>query len=97
MELDRGALARGHEQDRWIRKRVNDRIEELFGVRYGDEAGVWRFLRRIGYSRLRPARRAKTMGRNPSAAGRRRSIGSFQATRAGALIGDSSVISASAP
>ncbi|WP_246575819.1 helix-turn-helix domain-containing protein [Actinospica durhamensis] len=30
-ELDRGALAHGHEQDRWMLKWVNDLIEELFG------------------------------------------------------------------
>ncbi len=57
-ELDRGALAHGHEQDRWMLKWVNDLIEELFGVRYGDDAAVWWFLRRIGYSRHRPGRRA---------------------------------------
>jgi len=57
-ELDRGALAHGHEQDRWMLKWVNDLIDELFGVRYGDDAGVWRFLRRIGYSHHRPGRRA---------------------------------------
>jgi transposase len=57
-ELDRGAPAHGHEQDRWMLKWVNDLIEELFGVRYGDTAGVWRLLRRIGYSHHRPGRRA---------------------------------------
>jgi transposase len=57
-ELARGALAHGHEQDLWMLKWVNDLIEELFGVRYGDAAGVWRLLRRIGYSRHRPGRRA---------------------------------------
>jgi transposase len=57
-ELDRGALAHGHEQDRWTLTRVNDLIGELFGVRYGGEAAVWRFLRRIGYSHHRPGRRA---------------------------------------
>ena len=58
VELDRGALAHGHEQDRWMLTWVNDLIEKLFGVRYGDAAGVWRFLRRIGYSHHRPGRRA---------------------------------------
>jgi transposase len=47
-ELDRGALAHGHEQDRWMFKWVNDLIEELFGVRFAATAGVWRLLRRIG-------------------------------------------------
>lgn len=37
---------------------VNDLIDELFGVRFADTAGVWRFLRRIGYSHHRPGRRA---------------------------------------
>jgi transposase len=57
-ELDRGALAHGYEQDRWMLKWVNDLIGELFGVRFADTAGVWRFLRRIGYSHHRPGRRA---------------------------------------
>jgi transposase len=57
-ELDRGAAAHGHEQDRWMLKWVNDLINELFGVRFADTAGVWRFLRRIGYSHHRPGRRA---------------------------------------
>lgn len=57
-ELDRGALAHGHEQDRWMLKWVNDLIEELFGVRFAATAGVWRLLRRIGYSHHRPGRRA---------------------------------------
>ena len=57
-ELDRGPLAHGHDQDRWMLKWVNDLIGELFGVRYGDDAGVWRFLRRIGYSHHCPGRRA---------------------------------------
>jgi putative transposase len=57
-ELDRGALAHGHGQDRWMLKWVNDLIEELFGVRFADTAGVWRLLRRIGYSHHRPGRRA---------------------------------------
>jgi hypothetical protein len=41
-ELDRGALAHAHERDRWMLKWVNDLIDELFGVRYGDDAGLWR-------------------------------------------------------
>jgi transposase len=57
-ELDLGALAHGHGQDRWMLKWVNDLIEELFGVCYGDDAGLWRFLRRIGCSHHRPGRRA---------------------------------------
>jgi transposase len=57
-ELDRGALAHGHEQDRWMLKWINDLIEDLFGVRYRDESGVWRLMRRIGYSHHRPGRRA---------------------------------------
>ncbi len=57
-ELDRGALAHGHGQDRWMLKWVNDLIDELFGVCFADTAGVWRFLRRIGYSYHRPGRRA---------------------------------------
>ena len=57
-QLDRGALVHGHEQDRWMLKWVNDLIEELFGVRFADTAGVWGLLRRIGYSHHRPGRRA---------------------------------------
>jgi transposase len=57
-ELDRGALAHGHEQDRWLLKWINDLIEDLFGVRFADPSGVWRLMRRIGYSPHRPGRRA---------------------------------------
>jgi transposase len=57
-ELDRGALAHGHEQDRWLLKWINDLIEDLFGVRFADPSGVWRLMRRIGYSHHRPGRRA---------------------------------------
>lgn len=57
-ELDRGALAHGHEQDRWMLKWINDLIEDLFGVRFADPSGVWRLMRRIGYSHHRPGRRA---------------------------------------
>jgi transposase len=57
-ELDQGALAHGYGQDRWMLKWVNDLIEELFRVRFADTAGVWRFLRRIGYCHHRPGRRA---------------------------------------
>ena len=57
-ELDRGALAHGHEQDRWMLRWVNSLIEELFGVCYADDSGVWRLMRRIGYSHHRPGRRA---------------------------------------
>ena len=64
-ELDRGAVAHGHEQDRWMLKWVNDLIEELFGVRFAQTAAVWRFLRRVGYSHHRPGRRA--MQRNEPA------------------------------
>jgi len=64
-ELDRGAVAHGHEQDRWTLAWVNDLIEELFGVRFAQTAAVWRFLRRIGYSHHRPGRRA--MQRNEHA------------------------------
>jgi len=57
-ELDRGALTHGHEQDRWLLKWINDLIEDLFGVRFADSSGVWRLMRRIGYSHHRPGRRA---------------------------------------
>ena len=57
-QLDRGAVAHGHAQDRWMLTWVNDLIEELFGVRFAQTAAVWRFLRRIGYSHHRPGHRA---------------------------------------
>lgn len=44
---------------------VNDLIDELFGLRFTDIAGVWRFLRCVGYSHHRPGRRA--MQRNEQA------------------------------
>ena len=57
-ELDRSAVAHGHEQDRWLLKWINDLIEDLFGVRFADPSGVWRLMHRIGYSHHRPGRRA---------------------------------------
>lgn len=70
-ELDRGAVAHGHKQERWTLAWINDLIEDLFGVRHADASGVWRLLRRIGYSHHRPGRRAVGATNRPSPSGGR--------------------------
>ncbi|MBS2966690.1 transposase [Actinocrinis puniceicyclus] len=55
-ELERGALAHGFETQRWTLARVNEVIERLFGVCFADDSGVWRLLKRIGWSPHRAGR-----------------------------------------
>jgi transposase len=54
--LRRGAKAYGFATDNWTLKRVRRVIAERFGVTYATLSGVWRLLRRIGYSPQRPSR-----------------------------------------
>ena len=56
--LRRGAKAYGFATDNWTLKRVRRVIAERFGVTYATLSGVWRLLRRIGYSPQRPSRTA---------------------------------------
>ena len=54
--LRRGAKDYGFATDNWTLKRVRRLIAERFGVTYATLSGVWRLLRRIGYSPQRPSR-----------------------------------------
>src|SRR3954471_19674287 len=56
--LRRGAKAYGFATGNWTLKRVRRVIAERFEVTYTTLSGVWRLLRRIGYSPQRPARTA---------------------------------------
>lgn len=56
-ELERGPLAHGFADRRWTLMRIKTLIGKLFHVGY-TEQGVWRLLRRNGWSCQRPARRA---------------------------------------
>ena len=55
--LKAGALAQGYSSDLWTLGRVGKLIETLTGQRYS-ESGVWRLLKRLGFSSQRPAKRA---------------------------------------
>jgi len=52
-----GALAHGYSSDLWTLGRVGKLIETLTGQRYC-ESGVWRLLKRLGFSSQRPSGRA---------------------------------------
>ena len=56
-ELGRGACAQGYVEDYWTLDRIARLIWDLFGVRY-HPSGVWRLLRRLGWSSQKPQRRA---------------------------------------
>ena len=53
-----GPLAAGYSTDLWTLARVAEVIEAHFGVSYC-ESGVWRLLRRLGWSCQKPERRAR--------------------------------------
>ena len=55
--LRQGAYAQGYAQDYWTLDRIARLIWDLFGVRY-HPSGVWRLLRRLGWSSQKPQRRA---------------------------------------
>jgi transposase len=55
--LKAGARAQGYSTDLWTLARVGKLIETLTGQRYC-ESGVWRLLKRLGFSSQRPSRRA---------------------------------------
>src|SRR5690242_17724362 len=55
--LKAGALAQRYSSDLWTSGRVGKLIETLTGQRYC-ESGVWRLLKRLGFSSQRPAKRA---------------------------------------
>jgi len=56
-ELLRGPAAHGYPTDMWTLERVREVIESTTGVDY-HPGHVWKVLRRMGWSRQRPARRA---------------------------------------
>jgi transposase len=55
--LKAGALVQGYGTDLWTLARVGKLIESLTGRRYC-ESGVWRLLKRLGFSSQRPSGRA---------------------------------------
>lgn len=55
--LKRGAVAQGYAEDYWTLDRVVQVIWTRFGVRY-HPSGVWRLLRRMGWSCQKPQRQA---------------------------------------
>jgi transposase len=55
--LKGGALAAGYSTDLWTLARVGKLIEELTGQQYC-ESGVWRLLKRLGFTSQRPSGRA---------------------------------------
>lgn len=55
--LLRGAVANGFPTELWTLRRVAEVTERLTGVAY-HQGHVWRILRRLGWSRQSPARRA---------------------------------------
>jgi transposase len=71
-ELECGAVAHGFETERWTLSRVNEVIEGLFGVCFADDSGVWRLLKRIGWSAHRAGR--GSAARDPEAIERSRDV-----------------------
>lgn len=55
--LRQGAYAQGYAEDYWTLDRIVRLIWDLFGVR-SHPSGVWRLLRRLGWSSQKPQRRA---------------------------------------
>ncbi len=56
-ELERGPLAHGWADQRWTLARIKTLIGRLFHVSYTEE-GIWRLLKRHGWSWQQPTRRA---------------------------------------
>lgn len=57
-ELNKGALYHGFSGAIWTRPRVNEVIKKLFGVNY-DPSQVGRILKKVGWSRQKPQRKAR--------------------------------------
>ena len=57
-ELTKGAALHGFAGQVWTRPRVNEVITKLFGVSY-DPSQVGRLLKKVGWSRQKPARQAR--------------------------------------
>ena len=57
-ELAKGAEQHGFSGQVWTRPRINDVINKLFGVSY-DPSQIGRLLKKVGWSRQKPARQAR--------------------------------------
>lgn len=57
-ELNKGAEYHGFPGHIWTRPRVNEVIKKLFGVSY-DPSQVGRILKKVGWSRQKPQRKAR--------------------------------------
>ena len=55
--LKKGAVAHGFEGERWTAPRVAEVIERSFGIRFSD-GHTCKILKRLGWSRQKPARRS---------------------------------------
>nr|WP_308433437.1 winged helix-turn-helix domain-containing protein [Streptomyces alanosinicus] len=71
-ELERGPLAHGWADQRWTLARVKTLIGRMFHVSCTVE-GTWRLLKRHGWSRQQPTRRAIERDDDAGTYGRRRS------------------------
>jgi transposase len=80
--LQAGALAQGYEDDRWTLTRVKTLIGKLFHVSVS-VAGVWRVLKRMGWSAQIPVRRATQRDEDAIAAWRRHQWPAIKESRAG--------------
>ncbi|WP_240625922.1 helix-turn-helix domain-containing protein [Spirosoma pollinicola] len=58
MELAKGAEHHGFSDQVWTRPRINQVINQLFGVSY-DPSQIGRLLKKVGWSRQKPARLAR--------------------------------------
>ena len=56
--LTQGPTRHGYTNEWWTLQRVGQLIQKKFGVRY-DPSGVWRLLRRLGWSCQKPERSAR--------------------------------------
>ena len=66
--LQKGPKANGYPTDLWTLARVAEVIEKTTGVTY-HPGHVWKVLRRMGWSRQRPARRPQSETTKPSSDG----------------------------
>lgn len=56
--LQQGPTKHGWKTELWTLPRIVELIERKFGVEY-DQSGVWRLMRRLGWSCQKPERRAR--------------------------------------
>jgi transposase len=58
VELNKGTLYHGFAGEVWTRGRINEVIKKLFSVSY-DPSQIGRLLKRVGWSRQKPQRKAQ--------------------------------------